>query len=284
MSIVVQQLPEKLAADMLARPEFVGMCVSSWRYGAYATGDTIVHAFNALHGMPDGAERAYLGWEIIGSVVELTEMAATAWLNRRAPSEFAVHQASNAQIEALWTDIRSNGAGVSEIRAFLHLNGPGGFSMQARRTVRVYERILDRVNLALRDIATFWTEQAANARWFRHYPATLTPEEAGVIDSGNAEQRREIMAQMAAVTDALEFATHMQDARSFGHTVLRKQDVAAAVQVGDLAIQLIMNWLANSGLDPSQPRNRSHIFPIFTRHLSANERAILTADGTYALD
>lgn len=284
MSVTEQKLSAKLASDLITRPEFVAMCVSSWRYGAYATGDLIVQTFNALPSVADANERAYLGWEILGQVVELTEMAATAWLNRREPTRFPVHQATNQQIEALWKAVRRDGVPLDEIRTFLRLSGPRGFTATAQRTARVYMRVLERVNLALRDIATFWTEHAANVRWFRHYPATLTPDEAWTVDRGSDEQRRQITEQMAQVPDALEFITHMQDARVFEHTVLRMQDVAAGVQIGDAAIQLVMNWLANSGLDPSQPRHVRHLLPIFVRHLTPEERATLLLDGSYVFD
>lgn len=49
--------------------------------------------------MTDAGERAYLGWDIITAVFEMTEMVATAILSARHPERFAVHQASNDEIE-----------------------------------------------------------------------------------------------------------------------------------------------------------------------------------------
>src|SRR6266516_2891111 len=82
------------------------MCFSSWRNSAYATSEAVRRSFRRYKVSADPCERAYRGWDIITSVVELTEMIATAILNARDPDRFAAHQASNEQIEVLFTSLR----------------------------------------------------------------------------------------------------------------------------------------------------------------------------------
>jgi len=281
MSIVTQHLPPEIARKLVAQPEFTAMCVSSWRYSAYAAGDLAVETYRAFNESSDPEERAYLGWEIITSIVELTEMTATAWLSRTTPGGFAVHRASNKEIETLWTQIAANGADAADARSFLRLRGLGGFGPAAIAGALALGRVLLHVERLLRDLATFWRDQAPNARWFRHFPATLTPDDAWRIDP--APDNADILRQMATVDDSIEFVTHMDDARSFHHTVLRQQDVRAAVALGDIAIQLVMNWLANSGLDPNEPADRRHLLPAIAIVLGPEERRILGYNA-YAFD
>src|ERR1051325_607312 len=85
------------------------MCLSSWRNSAYATSEAVRRSFRRYRASADQSERAYRGWDIITSVVEMTEIVATAILNARDPTRFAVHQGSNKQIEALFTTLRDDG-------------------------------------------------------------------------------------------------------------------------------------------------------------------------------
>ncbi|HTD83450.1 MAG TPA: hypothetical protein VK648_06625 [Gemmatimonadaceae bacterium] len=255
------------------------MCFSSWRDSAYNTSDAIRRSFRRYKASTAQPERAYRGWDIITAVVEMTEIVATAILNARDPLRFAAHQASNDQIEELFTSIRDHGISGAEVRNVLGLQGPRGLDATAMRTLRIFENVVERIALILRDTAVFWLDHIDHARWFRHYPATLTPEETWIIDKNVSDADRAKAEELAAMPGAIELVTIMKDT-GFEHTVLREELVVSAAWLGDVATQFIMNILANSGLDVRAPK-KTALFPGFLAHLTAEDRELLFANASY---
>src|SRR5688500_3219222 len=109
MSLVETEIPAAIKDRIFETDGLRAMCFSSWRDSAYATSEAIRTSFRRYKTAPSQTERAYRGWDIITSVVELTEIVATAILNARDPARFVAHQASNEQIEVLFTAIRADG-------------------------------------------------------------------------------------------------------------------------------------------------------------------------------
>lgn len=278
MGVTVTDMPTILRTSVYGAAEFRAMCVSSWRDAAYATSDGIRRSFRRYKSATNAEERAYLGWDVITAVFELTEMVATVFLSGRHPERFAVHQASNDEIEALFTSIRDNGVTAEEVRSILRLTGPR-FDARAVRTLRVFESVVARIQQLLRDLAVFWLEHVEHARWFRHYPATLTPDETWLIDITSSEEDRAMANSLAEMPGAIEVVTLMKGT-AFEHTLLREQVVVSAAFLGEAATQFVMTTLANSGLDPRAPRKTS-LFPLFTEHLTDDERDLLFAAGSY---
>jgi hypothetical protein len=279
MSLIETEIPEVIQDRIYETPGFRAMCFSSWRNSAYATSEAVRRSFRRYKVSTDPAERAYRGWDIITSVVELTEMVATAILNARDPDRFVAHQASNEQIETLFTNLRDQAISGAEVRKIVGLRGPRGLDALAVRCLRIFESVLDRVCLVLHDTAVFWLEHIEHTRWFRHYPATLTPEETWMIDQNASADDRAIAAQLAAMPGAIEVVTLMKSP-IFEHTVLREELVVGAAWLSDVATQFIMMILANSGIRPSAPP-KTVLFPAFLAHLTDDERALLLTNRGY---
>lgn len=279
MSVIVTDMPAILRTSIYEAPEFRAMCVSSWRDVAYATSDGIRRTYRRFRSATDTEERAYLGWDIITAVFEMTEMVATAVLSARHPERFAVHQASNDEIEALFTSIRDDGVTGDEVRSTLRLMGPRGLDARAMRTLRVFESVVARIQQLLRDLAVFWLEHIEHARWFRHYPATLTPDETWLIDVTSSDEDRAMAKTLAEMSGAIEVVTLMKGT-GFEHTLLREQVVVSAAVLGEVATQFVMTTLANAGVDPRAPRKTS-LFPLFLDHLTDDERDLLFTNGSY---
>jgi hypothetical protein len=279
MSLVETEIPAAIKDRIHEADGLRAMCFSSWRDSAYSTSEAIRTSFRRYKTAPGQAERAYRGWDIITSVVELTEIVASAILNARDPARFVAHQASNEQIEGLFAAIRADGITGREVRSILNLHGPRGLDAKAIQTLRVFEKVVDRIALIVRDTAVFWLEHIDHARWFRHYPATLTPEETWIIDQNVSADDRAKADQLAAMPGAIELVTIMKDT-GFEHTVLREELVVSSAWLGDVATQFIMTILANSGIDPRAPKKTS-LFPGFLEHLTDTERELLFANGSY---
>lgn len=254
------------------------MCVSSWRDAAYATSDGIRRSLRRYQGATDVEERAYLGWDIITAVFELTEMVATVFLSARYPDRYALHQAANDEIEALFMSVRDEGVTAEEVRSILRLSGP---RVDARvvPTLSVFESVVSRIQQLLRDLAVFWLEHIEHARWFRHYPATLTPDETWLIDTASSEADRAMANALVEAPGAIEIVTLMKGT-AFEHTLLREQIVVSAAFLGEVATQFVMTTLANAGLDPHALRKTS-LFPLFADHLTDDERNLLFSNGSY---
>jgi hypothetical protein len=279
VGLTVTDIPAIIRNKIYDSPAFRAMCMSSWRESAYATSAAIRRSHRRFKASGEQGERAYIGWDIILAVVEMTEMVATAILNARQPERFAVHQATNEQIEGMFTAIRDNGITGDEVRTILGLKGPRGMDARAVQTVRVFESVVERIRQILHDLAVFWLEHIEHSRWFRHYPATLTPDETWLIDVNSSEEDRAMAAKLAAMLGAIEVVTIMKE-KGFDHTVLREQIVIGAAWLGDGATQFIMTALANSGIDPRAPR-KTYLFPAFVEHLTDDERELLFTNANY---
>jgi hypothetical protein len=133
--------------------------------------------------------------------------------------------------------------------------------------------------MILHDTAVFWLEHIEHARWFRHFPATLTTEETWMIDQNASADDRAIAAQLAAIPGAIEIVTLMKSPK-FEHTVLLEELVVRAAWLSDVATQFIMMILANSDIQPGAPK-KTTLFPAFLVHLSDQDRALLFANGSY---
>lgn len=279
MSLIETEIPAVIKDRIHETDGLRAMCFSSWRDSAYSTSEAIRTSFRRYQIASSQRERAYRGWDIVTSVVELTEIVASAILNAGDAARFAAHQASNDDIEGLFIGIRDNGMSGAEVRKILGLQGPRGLDARAVQTLRIFERVVERITLIVRDTAVFWLEHIDHARWFRHYPATLTPEETWIIDQQVSEEDRAMAEQLAAMPGAIELVTIMKDT-GFEHTVLREALVLSAAWLGDVVTQFIMTILANSGIDPRAPKKTS-LFPGFLTHLTDAERELLFANGSY---
>jgi len=279
VGLTVIDIPAGLRSHIYETPHFRGLCVSSWRYAAYTMHDAIRREYREFKASSDQGERAYLGWFIITSVVEMTEMVATAILNAREPGRFAVHQADNSQIESLFTDVRDHGIGAEEIRSILGIRGPRGLNVTAIRALRVLESVIEQIQTVLQALAVFWLEHIEHTKWFRHYPATLSPEEAWLIDREASEESRAKAAELMAMPGAIEIVTLMKEA-NFEHILLREQLVLEAVLFSDAATGFLLMSLFNAGLDPRRA-GKTTLFPQFLRHLNDDERAFLFVAGNY---
>jgi len=279
MSLVETAVPAAIKDRIHETDGLRAMCFSSWRDSAYSTSEAIRASLRRYQSTSSQSERAYRGWDIVTSVVELTEIVASAILNARDAARFAAHQAGNDDIEGLFIGVRDSGISGAEVRKILGLQGPRGLDARAVQTFRIFEKVVERIALIVRDTAVFWLEHIEHARWFRHYPATLTPEETWTIDPKVSEEDRARAEQLAAMPGAIELVTIMKDT-GFEHTVLREELVLSAAWLGDVITQFIMTILANSGIDPRAPK-RTSLFPGFLAHLTDAERELIFANGSY---
>jgi hypothetical protein len=279
MSIVETKVPAALKDRIHEADGLRAICFSSWRNSAYSTTGAIRSSFRRYKLASSPAERAYRGWDIITSAVELTEMIATAILNARDPARFAAHQASNQELETLFTEIRKNGISPAEVCTILRLDAPPLVHQRAIQALLTFEKVVDRITRIVQYTAVFWLEHIDHARWFRHYPATLTPEESWIIDQNVSAQDRANAEELLAMPGAIEIVTIQKDF-AFEHTVLREELVSTGMWLADAATQFIMMILANCGVDTRKPKKKL-LFPAFLNHLTDVERELLFSNGSY---
>lgn len=283
MTLTFKRIPPHIQAQLAANHHFTAMAISSWRESSFAANNLVERNF-ALIEKVSTEERAFLAWEIVTSGVELSEMLATALLNRRDPRAVPFHAASNQQIERLFKEVSESGASHSEAVGFLRLRVPAGFGLDARRVVPIYERIVANIQLVLREIATFWCAQIENAHWSRHLPMSLTVAETALTFPEPDSGRDSVFAEIAATPDVIDTIARLDEAtRSIEYVALRAGDVRAARAVANVASQLIVNWLANAGLDPNMRHEQRWLFPFALLGLSEQEKRVLETDGDYIL-
>lgn len=279
MGIRRTTLPIPFHDQLTARPEFAAMCVSSWRETAAASLQSVSESIKAFETAQVPDQRSYAAWEAVTGAVEMAEMFATALLNHRSPKSSAFHAATNPAFKAVFENVRTSRFSFEEARDLLRLRSPRATGRRGLAVTRAWIKLIEGVQEAGTFVATYWCSQIESARWFRHFPGSLTIEEALRIDIGGNPQRDDVIARIRATPDLVDVVCHFDSQRGFHHVGLLREQVLSALAVATLTAELVVGWLVNAGMDPTmQPRKRI-IFPHIHARLSDGDRALLRNSG-----
>lgn len=286
MTITVTPVPEHIRAQLSANRLFVAIAVRSWGAAAAATNELIQNNYLRIQeAEADADERAFLGWEIVTAAVELSEILASALMHECNPRSAPFHSVDNPTLKAFFERVRGFGLSDEEASGFLRFRVPAGLNRAAIRVASLHGKVVMALQASVRDIATFWcTHAEKSARWFRHLPMSLSIEEGLAIAPDAVTDRDTVLADIAATPDRIETLIRVdEERRAFEYTALRLGDVRGARAVANVTSQLVLTWVANSGLDPMTRSDQRWLLPALTYGLNDDDKKVLERDGHYII-